>query len=305
MGRNSIVDEIKAWVTSGNPVNVIIFINVCVFLIINLIKVIELLFNAGPDGAIYGPVMEQLLLRDDILNLLTHPWTLFTHMFAHEGILHILFNMLYLYWFGSILQQFTGNKHVWPLYIFGGLAGAFFLMVVYNIFPGLQSRIPYINALGASAAVNAIVLASATLVPDFSIRLLFFGDVRLKWIALIVVVLNFLGLTGSNPIGALGHLGGALFGFIYIKQLRVGNDMSKPFYVVTGFFQRLFTRIVPSKRPRVVYKQQDKSKPKSSRSSSKNNQDKIDAILDKISQSGYDSLTKEEKAFLFQSSKED
>lgn len=298
--QNSIFADIKAWVTSGNPVNVIIFINACVFLLITTVKIIEFFGNTG--GAIYGTVMEQVLLRDDLLNLLTHPWTLITHMFAHEGVFHILFNMLFLYWFGHIVQEFTGNKHIWPLYIFGALSGAFLLLLVYNIFPGVQARIPYVQALGASAAVNAIVIAAATLVPDFSLRLLFFGDVRLKWIALAVVLLNYVGIAGDNPIGALGHLGGALFGFVYVRQLRVGNDMSNPFYQVVYFFRRLFEKVLPSKRPRVVHKRNNRTAPKPE--VNKDKQAKIDAILDKISQSGYDSLTKDEKAFLFQNSNE-
>ena len=302
-GGRSIYRDIKDAVASGDPVNVIIFINVCVFLLINLFKVVDA-FVAN--GEIYFTLMEQLLLRDDLHSFLTHPWTLFTHMFAHEGVFHILFNMLYLYWFGRILQEFSGNKHIWPLYILGGLSGAALLLLVYNIFPGLQSSIPVVKALGASAAVNAIVIATATLMPDYSIRLTFIGDVKLKWIAAFVVLFNFLGLTGSNPIGALGHLGGALFGFIYIRQLRVGNNIGEAFYRVIYFFRRIFQKVVPSKRPQVIYK-----KPEAKRGDHKvykpteDKQAKIDAILDKISQAGYDSLTRDEKAFLFRNSNED
>ncbi len=302
-GQNSIWDDIRAWVTSGNPVNVIIFVNICVFLLITTVKIIEFFGNTG--GAIYGTVMEQVLLRDDLLNLITHPWTLITHMFAHERVFHIIFNMLFLYWFGRIVQEFTGDKHIWPLYIYGALSGAFLLLLVYNIFPGVQARIPYVKALGASAAVNAVVIAAATLVPDFSLRLLFFGDVRLKWIAVAVVLLNYVGIAGENPIGALGHLGGALLGFVYIKQLRVGNDMSNPFYQVVYFFRRLFEKVLPSKRPRVVHKRSNRKAAPTKREVNKDKQAQIDAILDKISQSGYDSLTKDEKAFLFQNSRED
>lgn len=299
----SIYKDIKDAVSSGDPVNVIIFINVCVFLLINLFKLID---GIAANGEIYFTLMEQLLLRDDLYNFLTHPWTLFTHMFAHEGLIHIVFNMLYLYWFGRIVRDYSSYKHIWPLYILGGLSGALFLLLVYNIFPGLQSSIPVVKALGASAAVNAIVIGAATLVPNLNLRLAIFGDVKLKWIAAVVVLINFLGLRGNNPIGALGHLGGALFGFIYIRQLLIGNNISEPFYSVVYFFRRIFQKIIPSKRPQVIYK-----KPEAKRGDHKaykpteDKQARIDAILDKISQSGYDSLTKDEKAFLFRNSNED
>lgn len=303
LGARSVYKDVKDAVASGDPVNVIIFINVCVFLLVNLVKVVDAL---AANGEIYFTLMEQLLLRDDLHSFLTHPWTLFTHMFAHEGVFHILFNMLYLYWFGRILQEFSGNKHIWPLYILGGLSGAALLLLVYNIFPGLQNSIPVVKALGASAAVNAVVIATATLMPDYSIRLTFIGDVKLKWIAAFVVLFNFLGLTGNNPIGALGHLGGALFGFIYIRQLRIGNNIGEVFYQVVYFFRRIFQKIIPSRRPQVIYK-----KPEAKRGDHKvykpteDKQARIDAILDKISQAGYDSLTKDEKAFLFRNSSDD
>lgn len=303
--NNSIFADIRAAVASGNPVNVIIFINVCVFLFLLTVRIIDVLFFTQANGALFGPVAEQVLLRDDWFSLLTHPWTLFTHMFAHEGVFHILFNMMFLYWFGHIVRQYSGNRHIWPLYIYGGLSSAFLIIVFYNVFPGLQSRIPFVQALGASGSVNAIVLAAATLVPNLAIRLPFLGDVKLKWIAVFMVLLNYAALASMNPIGGIGHLGGALLGFVYIRQLRVGHDFSNPFYTVTDFFQGLYQRIFKGKRPRLVYKRQKGEEKLSKAEMDRKRQDRINVILDKISKSGYDSLSKEEKAFLFRVSKEE
>lgn len=304
--NNSIFADIRAAVASGNPVNVIIFINVCVFLLLLTVQIVDVFFIGGEvKGQLYVPVLEQVLLRADWRNLITHPWTLFTHMFAHEQIFHILFNMLFLYWFGSIVRQYSNERHIWPLYIYGGLTSAFLIIIFYNVFPGLQSQVPFVQALGASGAVNAIVLASATLVPNLSIRMLFFGDVKLKWIATFIVLLNYASLATKAPATGIGHLGGALMGFIYIRQLRVGHDLSGVYFIVTDFFTGLYEKIFKGRRPRMVYKR-NKGEEKGSKSEmDRKRQDRINVILDKISKSGYDSLSAEEKAFLFRVSKEE
>lgn len=301
---NSIWDDFKRTVNSGNTISILIIINVVVFVLINLLKVIDKLFFAdGLDGTFYAPVIEQVLLRADIMSLLTHPWTLITHMFAHEGVFHLVFNMLFLYWFGRIVQEFIGNRHLLPLYILGGLSGAFLMVLSYNIFPGLNTHVAYIQALGASAGVMAIVVGAATLVPDYTVFLILLGPVRLKYIALVLVVLDIIGMAGFNGAGSIAHIGGALMGFIYIRQLQVGHDWAEPFDKSIAFVKRLFSG--KPRGPRVVYKRDTATGSAKGKGADQRDQARIDDILDKINQSGYDSLTKDEKAFLFRYSNKD
>jgi membrane associated rhomboid family serine protease len=300
---NSIWDDFKRTVNSGNTISILLIINVSMFILINLLRVIDKLFISGPDGVFYAPVMEQILLRADIMSLLTHPWTLFTHMFAHEGVFHLVFNMLFLYWFGRIVQEFIGNRHILPLYILGGLSGALLMVLSYNIFPGLNTEVAYIQALGASAGVMAIVLGAATLVPDYTVVLILLGPVRLKYIAAVLVVLDVVGMAGFNGAGSIAHLGGALMGFLYIKQLQVGHDWAVPFDRFLAFVKGLFSK--QKKGPRVAYKRDAGASTATKSKNTPFDQARIDDILDKINQSGYDSLTKEEKAFLFRYSNKD
>ncbi|HXH19392.1 MAG TPA: rhomboid family intramembrane serine protease [Chitinophagales bacterium] len=294
-GTTSIWSDIKREFTSGNMVSQLIIINVAVFVIINLVTVVVFLTS----GSMVNPLLPWIMLRADVMDLLKHPWTLLTHMFAHYSIWHLLFNMLWLYWFGRIIQEFIGGKKILPLYIYGGITGAALLIISYNIFPGLQSDMPYVSALGASAGVLAIVVAAATLVPDYTVFLLFFGGVKIKYIALFMVILDLVSIPGLNSGGYIAHLGGALFGYLFIKQLQMGHDWSKPFNdfleVVGGLFKR--------KEPRVIYKTKTPGQKKKRYQEDK--QQQVDAILDKIAQSGYDSLTKEEKEFLFKVSKDE
>lgn len=304
---SSIWGDFKRTVNSGNTISILLIINVCMFILINLFKVIDKLFIEGPDGIFYAPAMEQILLRAEIMGLLTHPWTLITHMFAHEGVFHLVFNLLFLYWFGRIIQEFIGNRHLLPLYILGGLSGAFLMVLSYNIFPGLSTEVAYVRALGASAGVMAIVVGAATLVPNYTVFLILLGPVKLKYIALVLVILDFVGMAGLNGGGAIAHLGGALMGFIYIRQLHVGHDWATPFDKSLSFISGLFKG--KRKGPRVVYKRETATAGGSSKRPSpeqgQRDQARIDSILDKINQSGYDSLTKEEKEFLFRYSNKD
>ncbi|MBS1504456.1 MAG: rhomboid family intramembrane serine protease [Bacteroidetes bacterium] len=218
-------------------------------------------------------------------------WTPLTYMFMHAGVFHILFNMLWLYWIGQIFEEYLGNKRTIGLYILGGLTGAFFFVFFYNVLP-LFANDPVLVAastvVGASAAVMAIIVATATLLPNYTIFLMFLGPVKLKWIVLFIVVIDFIGISGFNAGGELSHLGGALFGFIYIKQLQRGNDW-------VGFFTNIFNK---KSKLKVAAKNNSKN------SANKPRQEEIDRILDKISQTGYESLSKQEKEILFRASKD-
>ncbi|MFI5138462.1 MAG: rhomboid family intramembrane serine protease, partial [Sphingobacteriales bacterium] len=231
---------------------------------------------------------EYLLLPASLPKLLTHFWTPVTYMFMHADIWHILFNMLWFYWFGQIFEEYLGKKRTLGLYFMGGLAGAFLFIFSYNVFPFFtHTNEAATNVLlGASASVMAIMVATATLLPDYTIPLILIGPVKLKWLVLFFIALDFLGITGLNAGGELAHLGGALTGFLYIKQLQKGNDW-------IGNIAKLFK---PKPKLKVV------SNNTSKRTVSLPRQEEIDLILDKISQSGYDSLSKQEKEILFRAS---
>ncbi|MDR6942184.1 rhomboid family intramembrane serine protease [Mucilaginibacter pocheonensis] len=274
---------------SGNKLNLLIGINVAVFLVINVSAILEqLLFTGFGNSAILFNTNEYLLLPANPAKLLTHFWTPLTYMFMHAGILHILFNMLWLYWMGQIFEEYLGNKRTIGLYIMGGLAGALFYLLCLNFLPAFTHTNAALNStiVGASASVMAIVVATATLLPNYTISLILFGPVKLKWLVLVILVIDFLGVVGPNAGGEIAHLGGALLGFVYIKQLQRGHDW-------IGGINNIF-----KSRPKlkVVTKNTGKNSPEYPR------QEEIDRILDKISQSGYESLSKQEKEILFRAS---
>ena len=271
---------------SGSRVMLLIWINILVYVAVNVTGTIEAIFFRSRYIDLYSD--EYLRLPSYLPLLLRRPWTAFTYMFMHAGVFHILFNMLIFYWIGQIFEEYLGNKRTIGLYILGGLSGAFFFVLFYNILPYFTQQpglVALSTVVGASAAVMTIVVATATLLPDYTIFLMLIGPVKLKWIALFYVVVDFIEIAGSNAGGELSHLGGALFGFIYIKQLQRGHDM-------VGFFTNLFKK---------------RSKLKVVRGNAKGNkpsQEEIDRILDKITESGPDSLTKQEKEILLRASKD-
>lgn len=267
---------------SGSRLYLFIGINVLVFLLLNFLK-LEYLFTK--DTAASKWLQLQLSVPSYPMEMLVKPWTVLTYMFAHVEIFHFLFNMLVLYWFGKIFEDFLNARQFTFTYLAGGLFGALLYIVFYNVFPAYEADKFNSVLIGASGSVMAIVFATATLVPDYSIRLLLFGDVRIKYLALIYLVIDIIGLTGLNAGGSIAHLGGALLGFIFIKQLQKGDDWSK--------------LLQPRKKLKVVKDTGAKFVKKPVRVSE---QEIIDEILDKISHSGYDSLTKEEKEQLFKAS---
>jgi len=305
----SIWDDIKQEFRSGNALTRLILVNIGVFITLNLLHLV--LFLSMGDRAqsqiLFYEVLSWLMIPAEVGKLLTRPWTLITHMFAHYEFWHIRFNMLWLYWFGRILRDFAGNHRLFPIYFLGGIAGAFLLIISYNLFPVLQPALPHVRALGASAGVLAIITATATLMPNYTIYLLFLGPVKIKWIALVMVVIDLLSITGSNTGGHIAHIGGAIFGFVFIKQLQQGQDWSRPFNNFTDLLREAF---VPGQKPRVVHRSDPgrsskRRKKEGQKPKDTSKQERIDAILDKISRSGYDSLSKEEKDFLFKASREE
>ena len=270
---------------SGNPLFFYIGINVMLFLITAIIGVIVFLGRIPIDFDLW--LREYVGLPASISKLPERFYTIFTYMFFHDGILHILFNMLGLFWFGNIFMNFLKSRQFHFVYLAGGLFGGLFAIAILNIFPVYAGGLAGVTIVGASAAVMAIIFAAATLVPNYTIMLLFFGEVKIKWIAIIYFVLDFIAIGSVNAGGSLAHIGGALLGFTFIKSLQSGRDWSK-----------LFER---KPKLKVVRNEKPVKKPEFKGGVS---QQEIDAILDKISTSGYDKLTAVEKEKLFKASKD-
>lgn len=282
MNKNVIRELYDHVFQSGDRLSLLIGINVLVFLLINLIALFEFLFTS------ITPVADWLTMQLSVpahLSVLPYKfWTILTYMFTHRALFHLLFNMLWLYWMGRIFLDFLNKRQFIFTYLAGGLSGALIFILAYNTLPVLAASNTPTSMLGASASIMAIVVATATLVPNYAIRLLLFGDVRLKYLALAYLIMDIIGISGGNPGGNIAHIGGAILGFIYIKQLQNGNDWSKIF----------------KKRSKLrVVKKQNEAKSDSTAI----NQAVIDSILDKISKSGYESLTPSEKKQLFKASK--
>ena len=283
--KTSFVQELKLKIMhSGNALNLLIALNVAVFLFIKILQVFEVLF--GQVDLISGWLMRQLILPAATEDLMYKPWTILTYMFMHTGFFHILFNMLWLFWLGRIFLDFLNNRQFVFTYITGGLCGAVLFLLLYALHPLFNISASGTALLGASASVGAIIVATATLVPDFSIRMLLLGNVKLKYLALAFIIISLLGISGDNAGGNFAHLGGAALGFVYIRNLNKGRDWSKAF-------------LKKARSPKFKVHKNEKIK----YNDMAPDQEYIDAILDKISQSGYKSLSKKEKDALFKASK--
>jgi membrane associated rhomboid family serine protease len=294
-------EEFKsAFQRSNNSHVQLIIINVVIFLVIGVISVVGEISGA----TVFSDFLyNQFTIPPTLAEYFTRPWTLITYMFAHSrwDIFHILFNMLVFYWFGRIFVEYLGSDKLTALYVLGGLIGGILYLLMFNTVPYYIERSGFSGMVGASAAVYAVVVATATLLPNYTFYLLFFGPVRIKYIAGFYVVISFLGTTQANAGGNIAHLGGALIGFIYLKQLQAGVNWGGWITAILDWVKDLFTSKPTVK---VTYRSEEKKPKKGVKVPvSKSSQDEIDTILDKISERGYESLSKEEKEKLFNASK--
>jgi membrane associated rhomboid family serine protease len=277
----------------------LIIINVAVFLALGVVYVFS---KVGGLDAVFEAVYKQFLIPPKFVSFLSRPWTILTYGFAHSlsDIFHILFNMLALYWFGRLFIEYLGSDKLIALYVLGALAGGVVYLLMFNTIPFFVQRSEFSGMVGASAAVYAVMVAAATLLPDYTFFLLFFGPVRIKYIVAVYIVISFLGSVGPNAGGNLAHLGGALMGFIYMKQLQIGVNWGGWITAILQWAGGLFQ---PQTHVKVTYRKPDARRAQTKSKSKKTSQEEIDAILDKISERGYESLTKEEKEKLFNASK--
>ncbi len=303
-------DNLKnAFRHSDNSLYKLIAVNVLVFFGLLVIRVF---LTISGYGEVYQAALSQLMMPAFLPKLATQPWSIFTYMFLHEGFFHIIFNMLFLYWFGLLIHQYLGSRKLANLYILGGIFGGLFYVLIYNLAPYFSESVQSSLMLGASAGVFAIVVGAATLTPHTTFHLLIIGPVKIVYIAAFYVILSFANSIGANAGGEIAHLGGAMLGYLYVTQLRKGNDWGVPVQKVGIFFENLISR---RSKVKVTYRKaktssnggfgsfSSKSNPSSIAKSQEATQEEIDMILDKIAEKGYDALSKEEKRKLFEFSK--
>ncbi len=292
------LDDIKgAFRRSDNAHVQMIMVNVIVFVCLLIVEVFSV--HIFQHREVYDTVITYLAQPASFMELIYKPWTVITYGFVHQGFWHIIINMLMLFWFGSVITEFLGSRRLVNLYLLGTLAGGLVFALAYNLIPNLKPYSDHTVIVGASAAVYAIVIAAATLLPDYTFFLLILGPVKIKYIALFYILLSFAETIGSNPGGNFAHLGGALLGFIFIRQLKVGNDLGKPLSALFDLFKRINQ---PKQKIKVSYRNDLFYRDNYRSSQDLPDQEEIDRILDKISISGYASLSKEEKEKLFSAS---
>ena len=286
---NFIIEDFKnAWSKDDNGLVKIILINVIVFVVLSIL---EVFITLSGGGIIFKTFVNKLMLPAAFTTFILQPWSLISYFFLHLSFGHILWNMLFLYWFGKIIHDNIGNNAVISLYVLGGIIGGLSYMALFNIIPFYGDRVSDSLMLGASAGVFSIVAGSATLLPNYTFYLLFLGPVRIKYIALFYILLSFLDVTGSNAGGEIAHLGGALIGYLFIRQLQNGVNMGEGIIKIINIFNKKSSSKIKQDPPISDELKSDIS------------QDEIDKILDKISESGYSSLSKKEKEKLFNASK--
>lgn len=293
----TITTDLKENFRRGSIYIQLIYINVAVFVLTTLAEVLFRLFNRSLAG-----VFEWLELPASLSRFILQPWSLLTYMFMHAGLTHILFNMLWLYWFGALFLQFFSAKHLRGIYVLGGICGGLLYMLAYNVFPYFRPVTDYSFMLGASASVLAVVAATAYREPDEPIRLLLLGTIRLKYLALIVIGTDLLFVTSENAGGHIAHLGGALAGLWFASALSRGTDIVRWINGALDAVSSLFSPRPRKPKMKVRYgtgRQQDYDY----NARKKARTDEIDRILDKLRKSGYDSLSTEEKKSLFDASK--
>lgn len=285
----------KTW-TAGSLIKQLIGVNVLLFLLYKIAEILTTLF------VINLPVewWQIASLPASISNIATQPWSIISYMFMHQGTLHILFNMLWLWWFGQLFLHSFTPRQLGGLYLLGGIGGALLYILAYQTIPYFQPAANNSYLLGASASVYAIVVAIALYKPHQEIALMLVGRVKLIYLVYAMIVMDLLLITSENAGGHIAHIGGAISGWGFIVCFKKGID-------ITAGFNRLLDRVVNSfkrkpKGPKLNDRHDQASKEWKFNAERKKKNEEIDRLLDKIKKSGYDTLTSEEKKKLFDAS---
>lgn len=288
--QNNILEGLKSFFLQKTALSRLMQINIVIWLICLFISVFTWLFNVSDISF----VTKLFAVPSDISLLAEKPWTVFTYMFLQEAFWHLFFNMLMLYYGGKIFLQYFSQKQLLLTYIFGGLVGALFFILAFNAFPVFENMKGQAVALGSSASVLSILIAAATYRPDYTLNLFLLGQVKMKWVAIIFVVVDFLSISKGNSGGHIAHLGGALWGFLYAFMLKNDFDIYKIFKKKA----KIRIKTVNSEN----YHQRPKTDEQYNAERAME-QEEIDRILEKIAKNGYSSLNDREKEFLFRQSK--
>jgi len=289
--QNGFMPEIRRFFQQGSVLSVLIICNLAIWILIQVFRVLFFLYNKPDSGIAVGYILEYLALPASVPLVIAKPWTLLTYMFLHIDFWHILFNMLWLYWFGKIFMEYLSSRQLFWVYILGGLSGGAVYIIAFNMFPVFKPMLPVSTALGASASVMAIVTAISFHVPNYTIRLLLIGRVKIVYLAVILFIFDFFMIPAGNAGGHLAHIGGALLGLLFI-QFIPGKKAER----IRDFFRRKHFSSRPSGFANRPVSDEEYNIRK------KKDQTRVDEILEKISKGGYDSLSKDEKDFLFKTS---
>ena len=297
----AIIDDIKFAYRRGSMLMRFIFINIAVCVILHLATLVAWMIT-GDQAA----VLQWVELPSDLSLLIRRPWTLVTYMFSHYALLHILFNMLWLYWLGRIFMEYFSPKQLTGVYLLGGWGGALLFLLAYNLMPSLAGNSVFL--IGASASVLAVIVATAVYAPDYKIGLLFLGEVAIKWVAIVTVAIYLIGMETGNIGGNIAHIGGALVGAWFALRIKRGRDITRPLNAVldavVGIFNgRSFSwpaaRRGNKARPQQATTQQRQQPSRFDTVS----EEELDRVLKKIKDAGYDALTDAERDMLFKASR--
>jgi len=292
--KPTVKDRIIRFLRSNNPTNRLITINIWIYLLVLLLSLFSktfLFLHDGSDQDIAGNFLSQWFgVSSNLETLITRPWTLITSIFLHLSFWHIFFNMIMLWVAGWIFSQFIPPKKIYTVYLLGGMVGNLLFILSFNYFPVFKYAVSHSVALGASGGVLAVLAAVATQVPNYPIRLLLIGEVRLKWLAIVLIILDIINIRSGNSGGHFAHLGGVMFGFLFVFIPLLKSKIRLP---------------RPKKRKFNYHINQD-IRPKTDEQYNAEiaaYRKKVDTVLDKVAKSGYSSLSKAEKEFLFNTSK--
>ena len=294
----NILDDIKSSFKSGDALTRLILVNLGVYVAFLLLRIVSFLLQID----IASFFIRFIALPSDLMTLATRPWTLVTYMFLHEGFLHILFNMLWLFFGSKLFLEYFGSRRLISTYLMGGILGGMLYVLFYNVFPAFNSVVEVSNNRGASAGVMAIIFAIATYNPKFPVRIFFIASVPLWGVAAFALLTDLIGLgEGANAGGRIAHIGGAAFGFLMARANRQSRDLTEGF---SSILDRLINFFKPKSKLKTVYSSGGFNKGFRQKKSPQTSEDKLNQILDKISSSGYDSLSKDEKEHLFKFGKD-
>lgn len=304
-----IINDLTNRFRNENIAGKYIYVNIGVYLAIALAGIFATLFGITP---VINEAVRMLELPAEAMQLLYRPWTIITYMFLHAGLMHILLNMIALYWFGRIFLNFYSTRHFAGVYFLGGIIGGVFFVLAYNLIPYFEAHSTDTHLVGASAAVLAVVVASAVRTPDYTVNIVFFGTMRLITLAAITVIASIILLSSENAGGNIAHIGGAFAGWLFATMLNKGRDLSSGINSAGEMVYNLWSKAknLFNRRRTIKFTRNKKSEASTGKHAAdyeynarkKVNEDEMNRILEKVKKSGYSSLSEEEKRRLFDAS---